>query len=139
MDILVLIGRLLFAALFLGSAFGHLRQTKTMAEYAASKGAPASVPVIRGSGLLLLLGGLSVLLGIWADLGALLLAVFLIPTALLMHAFWKESDAQARQMEMVQFQKDMALAGASLMLLALISHADDALGLTITGPLFDIG
>ncbi|KUO14317.1 DoxX family membrane protein [Streptomyces dysideae] len=139
MDILVLIGRILFAALFLGSAFGHLRQTSTMAEYAASRGAPSSVPVIRGSGLLLLVGGLSVLLGIWADLGALLLAVFLIPTALLMHAFWKESDAQARQMEMVQFQKDMALAGASLMLLALISHTGDALGLMLTGPAFDIG
>jgi putative oxidoreductase len=139
MDVLVLIGRILFAAFFLGSAVGHLKQTKTMAEYAASRGAPSSVPVIRGSGLLLLIGGLSVLLGIWADLGALLLAVFLIPTALLMHAFWKESDAQARRMEMVQFQKDMALAGASLMLLALISHAGGDLGLMITGPAFDIG
>ncbi|MFJ9012551.1 DoxX family membrane protein [Streptomyces canus] len=108
MDVLVLIGRLLFAALFLVSALSHLRQTRTMADYAASRGAPSSDLVIRGSGLLLLVGGLSVLLGIWADLGALLLAVFLIPTALMMHAFWKESDAQARQMEMVQFQ---AVAG----------------------------
>ncbi|WP_149824338.1 DoxX family membrane protein [Streptomyces tailanensis] len=139
MDVLVLIGRILFAALFLSSALSHLKQSKTMAEYAASRGAPSSVSVIRGTGLLLLIGGLSVLLGIWADLGALLLAVFLIPTALLMHAFWKESDAQARQMETVQFQKDMALAGASLMLLALISHAGGDLGLTITGPAFDIG
>jgi putative oxidoreductase len=34
-------------------------------------------------------------------LGALLLVVFLVPTAVLMHGFWKESDPQAHQMEMV--------------------------------------
>ncbi|MEU6545040.1 DoxX family membrane protein [Streptomyces sp. NPDC046859] len=139
MDVLVLVGRILFVALFLASALSHFTQTRTMAEYAASKGAPSSAAVIRGTGLLLLIGSLSVLLGIWADLGFLLLAVFLIPAALLMHAFWKESDAQSRQLEMIQFLKDMALAGASLMLLALISHAGGDLGLTITGPAFDIG
>lgn len=138
MSVLVLIGRILFSALFLGSAFGHLRYSEMMAGYTASKGVPAARPAVLGSGVLLLAGGLSVLLGIWADLGALLLVVFLVPTALLMHAFWRESEAQARQLEMVQFQKDLALAGASLMLLALIAHTGDALGLTITGPLFHL-
>lgn len=135
MDVLVLIGRILFAALFLGSGLNHL--TNTMAGYAASRGLPAAVPATVGSGLLLLVGGLSVLLGVWADLGALLLAAFLVPTAALMHGFWKESDPQARQMEMVQFQKDMGLAGASLMLFGLIAHAGGDLGLTFTSPLFD--
>lgn len=32
-------------------------------------------------------GALMILLGIWADLGAALLVVFLIPTALMMHPF----------------------------------------------------
>ncbi|WP_236240216.1 DoxX family protein [Streptomyces sp. CC228A] len=138
MDVLVLIGRILFAVLFLASAAGHLTRTKAMAGYAASRGVPAAVPATIGSGLLILVGGLSVLLGIWADLGALLLVVFLVSTAVLMHGFWKEGDAQARQMEMVHFQKDLALAGAALMLLALISYAGNDLGLTITGPLFEI-
>ncbi|MDO0939027.1 DoxX family protein [Streptomyces sp. DG2A-72] len=111
MDVLVLIGRILFAALFLASAVGHLTQTKAMAGYATSRGVPAAVPAVLGSGVLLVAGGLSVLLGVWPDLGALLLIVFLVPTAVLMHAFWKETDPQARRMEMVQFQKDMALAG----------------------------
>ena len=138
MDVLVLIGRILFVALFLSSAFGHLTQTKAMAGYAASRGVRPAVPATVGSGVLLLVGGLSVLLGVWADLGALLLAVFLVPTAVLMHGFWRESDPQARQMEMVHFEKDLALAGACLMLFALISYAGCDLGLTITGPLFDI-
>jgi len=49
----------------------------------------------------------------------LLLVGFLVPTALLMHGFWKESDPQTKQMEQVQFFKDLAVAGAALLLLGL--------------------
>jgi putative oxidoreductase len=137
MSVLVLIGRVLFVALFLASAFGHLTQTQNMAGYAKSRGVPMAGPAVIVSGLLILVGGVFVLLGIWADLGALLIAIFLIPTAILMHGFWKDSG-EARMMEMIQFQKDMALAGAALMLFALISYAGHHLGLTITGPLFHL-
>ncbi|GAA0349084.1 DoxX family protein [Streptomyces blastmyceticus] len=138
MGILVLIGRILFVILFLGSAVGHLTKTRTMAGYAASKGVPAATAATAASGLLLLAGALSVVLGVWADLGALLLAVFLVPTALIMHRFWQETDPQARQLEMIHFQKDIALAGACLMLLAFFSYVGHDLGLTLTGPLFRI-
>jgi len=137
MSVLVLLGRMMFAALFLNSAVGHLTKTTMLGGYAASRGVPAAKVAVFGSGLLLALGGLSVLLGVWADLGALLLVIFLVPTALLMHPFWKETDPQAKLTEQVQFFKDMALAGASLMLLALIAHAGSDLGLTVTGPLFN--
>ena len=137
MDILVLIGRILFSVLFLTSAVGHLTQSKAMAEYAASKGVPVPQLSVVVSGVVLAVGALSVLFGVWADLGALLLVAFLVPTAALMHNFWSESDAQARQTEMIQFNKDIALAGAALMLFAFFAHTSD-LGLTITGPLFTI-
>ncbi len=137
MDILVLIGRILFSVLFLTSAVGHLTQSKAMAEYAASKGVPVPQLSVVVSGVVLVVGALSVLFGVWADLGALLLVFFLVPTAALMHNFWSESDAQAKQTEMVQFNKDIALAGAALMLFAFFAHTGD-LGLTITGPLFTI-
>jgi len=137
MDVLVLIGRILFVGVFLGGGIGHFRMTDAMTGFAQSKGVPAARLSVLGGGALLVLGGLSVLFGVWADLGALLLFVFLVPTAALMHAFWKESDAQAKQMEMIQFNKDVALAGAALMLFALFAHVDD-LGLTITGPLFNL-
>jgi uncharacterized membrane protein YphA (DoxX/SURF4 family) len=136
MDVVALIGRILFAALFLGSAFGHLTQTEAMAGYAGAKGVPQPRLAVLASGVLMLVGALMVLLGIWMDLGALLLVVFLVPTALLMHPFWKESDAQARQLEMIQFQKDLALAGGALLILALYGGFAEDLGITITGPLF---
>lgn len=137
MDVLVLIGRIFFATLFLGSAFGHLTKTTAMAGYAESRGVPLAKPAVLATGVLLVISGLMVLLGVWADLGALLLVPFLVSTAVLMHAFWKETDAQAKQAEQVHFMKDMGLAGAALMLFAFFAQVDD-LGLTITGPLFSL-
>lgn len=64
--------------------------------------------------------------------------MFLVPTALLMHPFWKETDASAKQLEQVQFTRDTALAGASLMLFALFAQIGDDLGLVIVGPLFNL-
>jgi putative oxidoreductase len=137
MDIVVLIGRILFVALFLMSGIGHFQQTQAMAGYAQSKGVPSPRPAVLAGGVLLLLGAVLVLLGIWADLGALLLAVFLVPTAIMMHAFWKETDEMAKNNERVQFLKDMALAGAALMLFGFFAGTED-LGMTITGPLFGL-
>lgn len=136
MDVVLLIARVLFVALFFGSALGHLTQTDGMAGYAASKGVPMAKPATLVTGMLMLLGGLSVLLGVWGDLGALLLFVFLVPTAFMMHAFWRETDATAKQTEMIQFNKDLALAGAALAFLWVFSQDP---GLTITGPLFSMG
>ncbi|GAA1930253.1 DoxX family protein [Streptomyces sodiiphilus] len=139
MDVLVLIGRVLFAAFFLASAFNHLANTSAMAGYAESKGVPSPRPATLGSGVVLMVGSLSVLLGVWPDLGALLLFLFLFPTALLMHPFWKERDSGNRQAEALHFGKDMSLAGASLMLFAFFSYVGTDLGLTVTPPAFDIG
>jgi putative oxidoreductase len=135
MDVLVLIGRVLFAVLFSSSALGHFTQTEAMTSYAQSRGLPQPRLAVLGAGVLFALGGLSVLLGVWADLGSLLLLITLLSTALLMHQFWRETDPQAAQGEMIHFNKDLALAGASLMLFAFFAHVDE-LGPTITGPLF---
>ena len=136
MDVVALIGRILFALLFLGSAVGHLTKADAMAGYAGSKGLPQPKLAVLGSGVLLLAGGLSVLLGVWMDLGALLLVLFLVPTALLMHTFWKETEPMAKQSEMVNFQKNISLAGAALIIFALYAGYGANLGITITDPLF---
>jgi putative oxidoreductase len=136
-DIIVLIGRILFCGLFLYSALGHLTATRALAGYAGSKGVPSPVVAVFVGGLLILAGGLMVLLGLWADLGSLFLLAFLVPTAVVMHGFWREPP-EARANEQVQFNKDIALAGAALMLFAFFAHVGHDLGLTITGPLFDI-
>lgn len=119
MDLLFLIGRVLFSFIFLMSGMGHFMRLEQMAQYAQSKGVPAPQLAVPGTGMLLVLGGLSVLLGFYPTIGLILLLVFLVPTTLFMHRFWEINDPMQRQMEMVQFLKNMALVGAALMLLML--------------------
>jgi putative oxidoreductase len=135
-DVVILLGRILFVGIFLFSAVGHFTQGKQMTGYAQSKGVPLAGAAVFVGGILLALGGLSVLLGIWPDLGALLLVIFLVPTAIMIHGFWRESDPQNRYMEQIQFFKDLGLAGASLTLFGLFATLGDELGLVIAPPLF---
>jgi len=137
MEAIFLIGRILFVFLLLGSALGHLTQTDAMAGYAASKGLPNAKVLTQVSGVALLLGGLSILLGIWGDAGSLGIAILLLIIAVTMHAFWKETDPQAKQMEMVNFNKNVALAGGALAMYVLFYGTDGYGYFTITGALFN--
>lgn len=124
MDFLLLIARILFSGIFLSSAFGHLSNTEQMGEYAASKNVPLPKAAVFISGLILLFGGLSVLLGIWVEIGAVLLIIFLIPAAFMMHNFWEVEDPMERQNEQSHFWKDLALAGGSYFIWYLYYHFD---------------
>jgi putative oxidoreductase len=73
---------------------------------------------LAGAVALELLGGLSVLLGIKARLGAAALFVFLIPTTLIFHDFWTYTGAE-KQMQMIHFMKNLAIMGGLLMVAAL--------------------
>ena len=134
MDIVLLVGRILFALIFIASGFAHFAQAEAMAGYAKMKGAPGGKAGVLLSGVMILAGGISVAAGIYGDLGALLLALFLIPSAVLMHAFWKEEDPMAKQTENVMFMKNISMAGAALVLIYLFSQVD--VPLTVTKGLF---
>lgn len=138
MDVLLLIARLVFGSVFAVSAVGHLTQTDAMAGYAQSKGLPNARIMVLIGGVALVLGVVSLVLGIWPDLGALALILFLVPTAFTIHPFWKESDAQSKQMEQVQFLKDLALAGGALAFFVIFASLGDAIGLTITDLVFSL-
>ena len=94
MDVIVLIGRVLSWRSFSARGAAHLTQTRDMAGYAASEGIPNAPQLVQVSGLQQLVGGLMVLLGIWMDLGPLILAAFLLAAALLIHAFCKPDDPE---------------------------------------------
>jgi putative oxidoreductase len=134
MDWVLLIGRVLFIGIFLVSGLTvHLLQRQQGVEYARMKGVPMPELLVPFSGLMAVGGAVLIALGLWADLGALILVLFIFPVAFGMHAFWKESDATAKMMEQVQFMKDVALGGAALSLFALFQQFGDEIGLTL-GP-----
>jgi uncharacterized membrane protein YphA (DoxX/SURF4 family) len=123
--------------LFISSGVSHLTKLEAMTGYAQYKKVPAAKFSVLLSGLMILVGGLYIALGVYADLGALLIALFLIPTSFLMHAFWKETDATAKQNETIGFFKDLSLAGAALIIFALVATGTE-FGPSITGAFFNM-
>lgn len=99
------------------AGFNHFARLKMMAGYAKMKGTPAPELAVGGTGVLLLLGGASLLLGFHPTIGVILLAIFLLPVSLMIHNFWAIQDPQAKMNEMVNFQKNIAILGALLMTL----------------------
>ena len=137
MDIVLIIGRVLFALLFISSGVSHLTKLEAMTGYAQYKKVPAAKFSVVLSGLMILVGGLYIAFGVYADLGALLIALFLIPTSFLMHAFWKETDATAKQNESIGFFKNLSLAGAALIIFALVATVTE-FGPSVTGAFFNL-
>lgn len=115
--ILFLIGRIFFAGYFLRNALNHFVNLGMMSGYAASKGVPMPQLAVLGTGLLLAVAGLGILLGVWVDVAVVALLLFLIPVTFQMHAYWKIRDPMMQMTESINFWKNLALLGAALMLL----------------------
>ena len=116
MDWLYLVGRVLFALIFVASGVGHFAQLADIADYAGGKRVPAAKVTVTFSGLILLAGGLSVMLGVWVEIGAWLLFFFLIVAGILMHDFWAVSEPLKKMVEQAQFMKNISMAGAALLI-----------------------
>ena len=140
MDGLALAARVLFVMIFLSSGLmGHLGPGRPMlTQFAAARKIPSPAFLVPFSGLWIVVGSLSVLFGIYGDVGALMIAIFVVATALFMHPYWKESDEQQKMQEQVQFSKDLGLAGGALALLVVFAALGSELGLTITEALFEL-
>jgi putative oxidoreductase len=117
LQILFLIGRIIVGGYFLMAAFNHFTHTGMMAGYAQSKGTPAPQLAVMGTGVLLLLGGASFLLGYHPTIGTILLVIFLLGVSFRIHNFWTIADPMARMNEQVHFGKNVAMIGFLLMTL----------------------
>src|ERR1700682_5339335 len=110
---IVFLGRLLFALIFLMS--GPMHFSSQMIGYAASQGVPLASLTVPFSGLLAIVGGLSIVLGYRARIGACLIAVFLVGVTPL-HNFWAVADPMMHQMQFVLFMKNVAMLGGALLI-----------------------
>jgi len=112
-----LIGRLIFGGYFLYAGINHLKNRRQMAPYAASKGVPAPEIAVAATGIPLIIGGTSILLGLKPKYGAAAILGFLAGVSPIMHDFWRNEDPNERQKNMVDFMKNAALAGGALALM----------------------
>jgi putative oxidoreductase len=134
--VILLAGRILFAGMFAFAARGHIANH---ARYVAGSGKKLPIPYLAGwpTGVLFMLADTSIVVGIWPDIGALLLAAFLVPAGLLFHPFWTFTDPTARRTHEGSFYRDVSLLGAALALFVLfasVGHVPFAL----TGSLLNL-
>jgi putative oxidoreductase len=108
------IGRFLYALIFIFAGFNHFSFGSV--EYAANSGVPIPDILVPLSGLIAMIGGISVLLGYHARVGALLLLLFLIPVTLMMHDFWNLSGQEAQQ-QMAGFMKNLSMIGGAVLII----------------------
>jgi putative oxidoreductase len=116
-DTAFLIGRIIVGAYYLYNAFNHFTHIPMMAGHAGSKGVPMPKAAIIASGLLLLIGGTSILLGCRPEIGVIAIVLFLVPVTVMMHNFWADTDPMQKMNNTINFAKNVALLGSALMYL----------------------
>ncbi len=121
-----LAGRILLAAIFVISGFSKITGFEGTVGYMEAYGMPMAQVFLVGAIVLELGGGLMVLLGWKARLGALALIVFTIPTTLIFHQFWGLEDAGQAMTQQIMFMKNLSMIGG---LLILYVHGAGALSL----------
>jgi putative oxidoreductase len=109
-----LAGRQLFSIIFILGSAGHFRPSSLA--YAAQHGVPLPGLLVPLSGVIALVGGLSVLLGYQTRLGAWLLVLFLVPVTLMMHNFWAMPDARTFGIERAMFLRNVTMLGGALLI-----------------------
>lgn len=114
MKYLVLLGRILFSAIFISSGLFHF--TAAAVGYAQSSGVPFADFLVPASGVLAIVGALSIVIGYKAKWGAWALIAFLIPVTLMMHNFWVIEDAMASQMQQIMFMKNLSMLGGAIII-----------------------
>lgn len=111
---IVLLGRILFSSIFLMTAAGHFNGK--LVGYAAAAGVPLPAIAVPLSGVIAILGALSIVLGYKAQLGSWLLVLFLVPVTFTMHKFWAAPDPMTTQLQLAMFMKNIALIGGALLI-----------------------
>jgi putative oxidoreductase len=117
-DLLSLAGRVMIATIFLLSAVGNkIPNFSNIVGYMTSEGVPVPQVALAGAIVFLIAGSASVILGYKVQIGATLLLVFLVLATYFFHDFWT-FEGQEREMQMIQFMKNLSLMGTMAFLIA---------------------
>ena len=109
------LARVMLTATFIISAVRHATHWSAALNEMAGDGMPRSSVLMLGSIAFRLIGGLCVLLGFRARMGAGLLVVFIVSAALSAHDFWAMPPARQTH-ELIEFLNNMAMAGGALLI-----------------------
>lgn len=111
---IVALGRACFSLIFIAAGLNHF--TAGSVALASSHGVPFASIVVPFSGMMTLAGGLSILLGYRAKLGAWLIVLFLIPVTVTVHRFWGIPDFMEAELQLTMFLKNISMLGGALII-----------------------
>jgi putative oxidoreductase len=114
-----LVGRIIVGCYYLFSAYHHFADTSHLAHAASLHGVPLPQVAVLVAGVLLAIAGVSFLLGVFPEVGIASVVLFFVPVTVTMHAFWADTNAATRQADLINFTKNLALLGSSLMFMAI--------------------
>lgn len=114
MRMLFPIARIMFSLIFITAAPRHFSSEGI--GHAVSLGVPFAHLLVPLSGIMAIVGGLSVASGYKARWGAWVLVGFLVPVTWMMHAYWKQSDPAAFRVQQAMFAKNLSMLGAALLI-----------------------
>jgi uncharacterized membrane protein YphA (DoxX/SURF4 family) len=117
-DYILLLSRVILGLYFLFNSFNHFKNLSMLSQYAQSKNVPFPKLAVIFTGILLLVGGLTILLGVYIEIGVFALTLFFLPVTFMMHNFWQVQDPQQKITEAVNFMKNMAIWAGVLALLS---------------------
>ncbi len=117
-SLLFLLGRIAIGAFFLWKAFERMQHWTESAEALRRKRVPYVSYTLPLSMLLLVVGGLSLVLGFYARGGAMLLLIYMVAHMYMFHAFWHMEKGTGHMLEKLLFMKDFAIVGSLLLILA---------------------
>ena len=136
---ILLLGRILIGLYFIAIAGAfHLTKGRMAVRFARQTGFPVPALASWPTGLWLVAAGLSIALGIWADVGALMIAAFVIPAAAWFHRYWALEDENEKQSTALLFWRNVTFLGAALVLFVFFAAFGHDLPLTVTDPVFDL-
>jgi putative oxidoreductase len=114
-NLVLLLGRLLIAAIFVPSGFGKLTHIDGFAHVLARSGVPAPHTLAIVGACVEFFGSLAIVFGLLTRYAALLMAAFTLVAALISYRFWKVSGAAVFD-QYFQFMKNLAIVGGFLFL-----------------------
>ena len=112
---LVLVARILLAAIFISAGLSKLGGFDGTVGYIASKGLPLPGLLAVLTIAVEVLGGIAIVIGYKARVAGLLLAIFTLLAGFIFHNFWAVPADQA-YIQNIMFMKNLSMAGGLLLL-----------------------
>ena len=116
LTVIHIIGQIILGGYFIYSGIKHFMGHSDYTAFAAANKVPMPGAAVTITGILLVLGGLGILFNIYMWIAIILLVIFLIPTSIMMHAFWKAGNPGEAASQKIAFLKNMAILGALLLM-----------------------